>query len=146
MWIFATVSSIILVILEFLFIHDIKTTTVYNCLQNKMDERQQARYFTNLILVLTICLHICLQIKIKNDHSKSTDPFFDICLIFQFVIFFMTVVFVYNFVKPNIRNVPIRGLLQITFVDCCIIRLLRKSRNSIMSRNMKKAWLNVACA
>ena len=74
-WIFSIILSLILVITEFKFIHEFQTSLIYNVLRHQWKEKQEARYFVNLIFVLIILIYLYLQIRIKgcsylNSRSK----------------------------------------------------------------------------
>ena len=74
-WIFSIILSLILVITEFKFIHEFQTSLIYNVLRHQWREKQEARYFVNLIFVLIILIYLYLQIRIKgcsylNSRSK----------------------------------------------------------------------------
>ena len=65
-WIFSTILSLILVITEFTFIHEVQTSGFYNGLRHQWRAKQQARYFANLIFVFIIFIYLYLQIRIKG--------------------------------------------------------------------------------
>ena len=65
-WIFSIILSLILVITEFKFIHEVQTSLIYNCLRHQWRAKQEARYFVNLIFVLIIFIYLYLQIRIKG--------------------------------------------------------------------------------
>ena len=89
-WIFSIILSLILVITEFTFIHELQTSAIYKCLQHQWSAKQEARYFVNLIFVLTIVIYLYLQIRIKGCsylNSKSQEFIF----IFQPFMIYMAI-------------------------------------------------------
>ena len=144
-WIFSILASIILVILEFSFVHDIETTTIYKCTQHQWKERQQARYFTNFIFIITIIAHVCLQLKIKQDQLGRTDPFFDNWSLVSLISFIVIILSVMTWVQPTIENVTIRIFLQISFVDFFVIRLLCKLNKPLIAFRNVSCGQNVSC-
>ena len=60
--------------MEFTFVHDIQSMPVYNFLLKNWSQKQEPRYFVNIVFVLTLVLYIGLQIKIKIEID---DHFFD---------------------------------------------------------------------
>ena len=63
-WIFSMLASTILIFMEFTFIHDIKSMIVYNTLRQNCNEKQEPRYFVNVVFCITILLYTFLQIKV----------------------------------------------------------------------------------
>ena len=78
-WIFSIILSLILVITELTFIHELQTSAIYNSLRHQWKAKQEARYFANLIFVLIIFIYLYLQIRIKGCfYLNSRSNFFSI--------------------------------------------------------------------
>ena len=67
LWIFSIPTSAILVFLEFFFIHDIKSTTTFKGLRHQWSANQEARYFVNVVFLLTVLTYVFLQIRLLDE-------------------------------------------------------------------------------
>ena len=67
LWIFSIPTSAILVFLEFFFIHDIKSMTTFKGLRHQWSANQEARYFVNVVFVLTALTYVFLQIRLLDE-------------------------------------------------------------------------------
>ena len=67
LWIFSIPTSAILVFLEFFFIHEIESMTLYKGLRHQWSANQEARYFVNVVFLLTILTYIFLQIRLLDE-------------------------------------------------------------------------------
>ena len=67
LWIFSIPTSAILVFLEFFFIHDIKSTTTFKGLRHEWSANQEAKYFVNVVFLLTVLAYVFLQIRLLDE-------------------------------------------------------------------------------
>ena len=127
LWIFSTFVSMFLISLEYVFIHDIQSMTVYSGLRHHWDAKQQPIFYVNIVFILTILMYIYLQIRIKLDHSDTTHHFFDAITSFGYVGFYIFLAaLLLSGIKPTVENAAIRLTLQISFVNFFLFRLCWK--------------------
>ena len=67
LWIFSIPTSAILVFLEFFFIHDIKSMTTFKGLRHQWSANQEAKYFVNVVFLLTVLTYVFLQIRLLDE-------------------------------------------------------------------------------
>ena len=67
LWIFSIPTSVILIFLEFFFIHDIKSMTTFKGLHHQWSANQEARYFVNVVFLLTVLTYVFLQIRLLDE-------------------------------------------------------------------------------
>ena len=75
------------------------------------------------------CNYFAKKIQIKFDHE---DHFFDFVIFLGYFSFFVFAIIIRIFFEPTMENTSGRLILQVTFVDLFLIRLLwkcHKSRN-----------------
>ena len=68
-WIFSIFVSVILMSLEFFFIHNIQSMTVYSGLRHHWNAKQEPIFYVNVIFILTILMYIYLQIRLLDRMS-----------------------------------------------------------------------------